>query len=44
MDLRGTSLGGMDWIALAQVRDHWRPLVNTNESSGSINFGEILSR
>jgi hypothetical protein len=22
-------LGGMEWIALAQVRDQWRALVNT---------------
>jgi hypothetical protein len=28
-DLREIELGGMDWIDLAQDRDHWRALVNT---------------
>jgi hypothetical protein len=28
MDLRETVLVGMDWIDLAQDRDHWRTLVN----------------
>jgi hypothetical protein len=29
MDLRKIGWGGMDWIDLAQDRDHWRALVNT---------------
>jgi hypothetical protein len=29
MDLREIAWGGMDWIDLAQDRDHWRALVNT---------------
>jgi hypothetical protein len=28
MDLREVGWGGMDWIYLAQVKDHWRALVN----------------
>jgi hypothetical protein len=28
IDLRGIGWGGMDWIDLAQDRDHWRILVN----------------
>jgi hypothetical protein len=28
-DLRETGWGSMDWINLAQDRDHWRALVNT---------------
>jgi hypothetical protein len=27
-DLRGIGWGGMDWIDLAQDRDHWSALVN----------------
>jgi hypothetical protein len=29
MDLRDIGWDGMDWIDLAQNRDHWRVLVNT---------------
>jgi hypothetical protein len=29
LDLREIEWGGMDWINLAQDRDHWRTLVNT---------------
>jgi hypothetical protein len=29
MDLREIGWDGMDWIDLAQNRDHWRALVNT---------------
>jgi hypothetical protein len=36
MDLREIGWDGMDWIYLAQDRDRWRALVNTNEPSGSI--------
>jgi hypothetical protein len=28
MDLRGIAWGNMDWIHLAQDRDHWRAFVN----------------
>jgi hypothetical protein len=27
--LKATGWEGLDWILLAQVRDQWRPLVNT---------------
>jgi hypothetical protein len=34
---------GVDWIDLAEDRDHWRALVNTgNEPSCSINCWEVL--
>jgi hypothetical protein len=29
MDLREIGWDGVDWVALAQGRDHWRALVNT---------------
>jgi hypothetical protein len=29
MDLRRIGWDGMDWIDLAQDRDHWRALVDT---------------
>jgi hypothetical protein len=29
MDLRKIGWNGMDWIDLAQDRDHWRAVVNT---------------
>jgi hypothetical protein len=29
MEVRETGFGGVDWIDLAQYRDHWRALVNT---------------
>jgi hypothetical protein len=29
MDLREVGWGDMDWIHLAQDRDHWRDFVNT---------------
>jgi hypothetical protein len=29
MGLRETGWDGMDWIGLAQDKDHWRALVNT---------------
>jgi hypothetical protein len=30
MDIREEGWGGMDWIDLAQDRDQWRTLVNTD--------------
>jgi hypothetical protein len=33
MDLREISLGGMEWIHLAQDRDCWQALVNTMMNS-----------
>jgi hypothetical protein len=33
----------MDWIDLAQDRDQWRALANTNELSVSIKLGKFLS-
>jgi hypothetical protein len=32
----------MDSIGLAQERDQWRALVNTNEPSDFIKLGELL--
>ena len=29
IDLQEVRWGGMDWVALAVVRDRWRSLVNT---------------
>jgi hypothetical protein len=29
MDLRGMEWGGMDWIDVAQEKNHWKTLVNT---------------
>jgi hypothetical protein len=42
MDLREIGWDGMDWIDLAQDRDLWRDIVNTNEPSGSIKCWEFL--
>jgi hypothetical protein len=42
MVVRETGCGDMDWIDVAQDRNQWRALVNTNEPSGSIKLGEIL--
>jgi hypothetical protein len=42
MDLREIELCGMDWIDLAQDRDHGDHGEHGNESSGSIKFWEIL--
>jgi hypothetical protein len=36
MDIREIGWVGMDWIDLAQDRDKWKGLVNTNEPPGSI--------
>jgi hypothetical protein len=44
MDLRGILMSGMDWIHLAQDRDHWRALVNTIiDFRHPQNVGEFLS-
>jgi hypothetical protein len=29
MDVREIGWGGMDWVHMAQDRDHWRAFVNT---------------
>jgi hypothetical protein len=42
MDLREIGWDGMDWNDVAQDRDQWRALVNTNEPSGSIKCWEFL--
>jgi hypothetical protein len=43
MDLREIGWDGVDWVDLAQDRDHWRALVNTViEPSGSIKCWEVL--
>jgi hypothetical protein len=39
MDLREIGWDGIDWIDLAQDRDQWRALVNTEKISG---FHKIL--
>jgi hypothetical protein len=37
MDLRETGWDGVDWIELAQDRDHWRPSCeHGDEPSGSL--------
>jgi hypothetical protein len=44
MDLREIGRGGMDWIDLAQDKDHWRTLVNTVMNLRvPYNFGKFLS-
>jgi hypothetical protein len=44
MDLREIGWGGMDWIDLAQDRDHWRTLVNTVMNlQVPCNVGKFLS-
>jgi hypothetical protein len=42
VDIREIGWGGMDWIDLAQDREQWRALVNSNEPSGSIKCCEII--
>jgi hypothetical protein len=42
MDLREIRWDGMDCIDLAQDRDQWNALVNSNELSGSIKCWEVL--
>jgi hypothetical protein len=32
----------MDWIDVAQDRDQWRTLVNSNGTLGSIKFWKVL--
>ena len=41
LDLQEVAWEGMDWIALAQVRDRWWTLVN--EPSGSVKCGDFLN-
>jgi hypothetical protein len=44
MDLGETGWDGVDWIELAQDRDHWRALVNTIMNLWvSQNAGKFLS-
>jgi hypothetical protein len=33
----------MDWIQLAEDRDKWWGVVNTNEPSGFVNVGNFLT-
>jgi hypothetical protein len=42
MDLRETEWSGVDWTDLAQDRNQWRALVNTNECLGSIKCRRVL--
>jgi hypothetical protein len=42
MNLRDIGWDGMDWIDLAQNRDHWKIYEHGNEPSGSIKCWEIL--
>jgi hypothetical protein len=42
IDLRERGWVGVDWMHLGQDRDHWRPLVNSNEPSVSTNGWEFL--
>jgi hypothetical protein len=45
MDLQGVELGGIVWIALSQVRDRWRTLVNAvNEPSVSVKCREFVDK
>jgi hypothetical protein len=40
--LRETGFGDVDWIHLAQDRDRWWALVNSDKPLGSIKCGEFL--
>jgi hypothetical protein len=43
MDLREVRRKVVDWMHVAQDRDHWQALVNnSNELSGSIKGGEFF--
>jgi hypothetical protein len=42
IDLGEIAWDGVDWIDLAQDRDQWRGLVNTDEPSGSTKCWEVL--
>jgi hypothetical protein len=42
MDLKEIGLEGVDWINLAQDRDRWLAVVNTNEPSGFLKGGKFL--
>jgi hypothetical protein len=44
MDLREIGWEIVDWSHLAQERDQWQALVNTNEPSGSIQGRELLEK
>jgi hypothetical protein len=43
MDLREVRWEVVDWMHIAEDRDHWQALVNNcNEPSGSMKGGEFL--
>jgi hypothetical protein len=42
IDMREIGWEGVDWMQLAQDREQWWVVVNTNDPSGYIKGGEIL--
>jgi hypothetical protein len=44
MDLREIRWCGMDWFDVAQDRDQWRALVNSNKRSGFIKCWEFFEK
>jgi hypothetical protein len=44
IDIRGIGLDDVDWVDLAEVRDHWRALVNMVKNLRfPLNTGKYLS-